>query len=272
MGTPKSIYGVPLSVTLPRTGTELILTTHNFCDPTTWYTTSSRVSAETLTDSGDGITFTSSHANWIDMTHGKLWDEDALRADVGHGYAVVVTSDGVAQTERSPFAVSGGDYAVNYAAGTVTFASDQSGKSVVASYSRMVNSVFAIAPDEGARIDVERARARFSADVVLNDDVVFEIWAYNPYDLPNKVKIKETSYKTIDNFSDEAEEPAVALPSIGGPKRGSASPMHSLPFRYGTVRSVSSDFGVELRVRLKHDVPFGGSRALATFYCTVAKQ
>jgi len=263
----KTDYGVQLSAPAPRTGRELILTTHNFCDPTTWFCTSERVTEQVLTTSDD-LTYATGEVI-IDMTHGKTWDENAYSLDVEHGYELVVTSDDVAQVERIPFADSGGDYVANYLTGEITFDSSQNGKVVKATYSKMVDSTFKVVPDAGTRIDVERARARFSEDVVLNDDVVFEIWVYNPYDLPNKVKIKETVYKTISNFVDEAEEPSVSLPAIGGAKRGLASPMHSLPFRYGTIRPVSSASGVELRVRLRNDVPFGGSRALATFYCTV---
>lgn len=270
--TPRNSYGVPLSVPTPRTGTELILTTHNFCDPTTWYTTSSRVTTATLTDSGNGLTFTSAHTNWIDMTHGKLWDEDALCADVGHGYAVVVTSDGAAKTQRAPFATTGGDYTVNYAAGTITFASSQTGKAVVASYSRMVDSVFSIVPDEDSRIDVESAKAQFSANVVINDTVDFEIWAYNPDDLPNKARVKITSYKRMSNFFDEALDSNAEVPAIGGSARGAQVAQTCLHFRYGTIRPMYASQGVELRVRLRNDQAFDGEHALAVFYCTVAAE
>lgn len=264
----KNQFGVPRASIEPRTGKELVMTTHNFCDPTTWYTTSERVETETLTDSGDGLTFTSAWPHWIDMTHGNIWDEDALCADVEHGYGVVATSDAAAKTQRVPFATSGGDYTVNYEAGTITFAASQTGKTVVASYSRMVDSVFALVPDAGKRIDIEKAIARFSADVEMLDSIDFEIWVYNPDDLPNKVMYRRTTYKTIGNFIDEAV-PATSIAMVGGGTRGMLQAMTSLPFHYGTIRSLLSSQGVEIRICLRNDVPCTGYRALATLYCTV---
>jgi len=251
--------GVPLASVTPRLGNELILASHNFCDPTSWYTTSDRVTDETLTDSGDGLTFTSANTFWIDMTHGKQWDEAALCADVGHGYAVVVTSDAVEMVEREMYAVSGGDYTVDYATGDVTFFSSQSGKTVVASYSRMVDSTFSIVPDTGKVIDVESAIARFHEDLTeLSDFIYFQIWVYNPYDLPNKVLYKQTTYKTLDNFADEAE-PGTKVNGIT-----------ALRFRYATVRPLKASQGLEIRATLRNPtVPLAGSKAVATFYCTV---
>lgn len=262
--------GLPVTSPEPRTGTELILVTPNFCDPTTWYPTSERITNEALTDSGDGLTWNSSHTFWIDMTHGKLFDEDALAADVGHGYSVVVTVDSVEQTPRDPFSDTGGDYVIDYAAGTVTFASSQAGKTVVASYSRMVDSTWILTPDPGYRIDIESAEAQFSQDVVLNDTVVFDIYVYNPYDLPNKVLYARSSYKRMVNYIDEAEGSYPVIPAIGGPDgRGTSVPIYGFPFRYGTVRKVLSSQGTELRVSLQNHQPFSGEHATATFYCTV---
>ncbi len=263
MGVPKSSLGVPLTTSEPRTGRELIVTTHDFCDPTTWFTTSARVTDQALTDSGDGLTWTSPHTNWIDMTHGKVWDEDALCADVGHGYAVVIPG----KTQRAPFAQSGGDYIVDYAAGTVTFASAQT--SVTASYSRMVDSEFHVLPDAGTYINIECAEAQFSSDVEMNDSIVFEIWAYNPYDLPNKVLVKSTTYKKMVNFFDEALAAYPMNPALGGSVRGTQHSSVCLQFRYATARPVAASQGVELRVRLGNHTPFGGEHAVASFYCTV---
>ena len=264
----KNDMDVPLVTGVPRTGTELIVTTPNFADPSTWYPSSTRVEGAALTDSGDGLVWTSGDV-WIDMTHGKLFDEDALVADAAHGYVIAVTVDGVAKTEREPFATSGGDFVVDYRAGTVTFATSRAGSAVLATYSRMVDSVFAIVPDEGSRLDIEEVEAQFSSDIVMSDAIVFEIWVYNPADLPNKVRIGRTRYKNFKNFIDEALGSYPVIPAIGGAARGSSHAIYGFPFRYGTVRSLMSMYGIELRVLLEHDVPFEGEHATATFYTTV---
>ncbi len=254
----------------PRTGTELIMVTHNFCDPTTWFSTSVRVTQEALTDSGDGLTFNSAHPTWIDMVHGKVFDEDALCRDVVHGYSVVVRVDGVEMTARAPFATSGGDYTIDYENGKITFAVSQSGKAVDASYSYAVDSTFILTPDPGKLIDIESAEAQFSANVEMNDTIDFEIWAYNPADLPNRMMMDISSYKTMTNFVDEAMGSYPVVPAIGGAAgRGTTHEIYGFPFRYGTVRSLDSSMGIELHVKLRSDQKFGGQHATATFYCTV---
>ena len=66
-----NLEGTPLVTVEPRVGSEAIYATHNFCDRTTWFGDSVRVNDETLTDSGDGYAFTSSHINWIDMLRNR---------------------------------------------------------------------------------------------------------------------------------------------------------------------------------------------------------
>lgn len=266
---PINAFGVPLITPVPRTGSEMIATTHNFADESTWYSTSERVTEQVLTDSGDGLTWDSGEV-WVDMTHGKLFDEDALAADVDHGYSIEVRVDGVVKTERTPFALSGGDFVVDYRTGKVTFASSQAGNEVTATYSKMVDSVYILAPLEGTRIDIEQVEAQFSLNVDMNDTIVFEAWAYNPADLPNKVMVSKTRYKTFRNMIDEALGSYPVIPAIGGEStRGSDSPIYGFPFRYGTIRSLSSAYGLELRVGLENDTVYGGTHATATFYTTI---
>lgn len=253
----------------PRIGSELILITHNFCDPTTWYTESLRAEDEALSDSGDGYTWTSSHINWIDMTHGKLFDEDAIVLDVEHNYSIIVKVDGYTKEQREPFATDGGDYDVNYELGHITFFDDQSGKNITATYSYENGSKWKLIPIEGKRIDIEQAEAQFSENLVLNDSILFDIYVYNPYDLPNKVLYHSTTYKKMTNFIDEALGSFPVIPAMGGTARGTNSNIYGFPFRYGTIRKILSSQGVELHVKLKNDKAFDGDFATATFYTTV---
>ena len=256
-----------------RTGTELIMVTHNFCDTTTWYTSSVRVEDAALTDSGDGLLWNSAHSSWIDLQHGKMFDEDAIAADAPHGYSVVVTVDGLEAVQRAPFKTTGGDYSVNYADGSITFFSSRAGAAVLATYSYATDSTWIMAPDPGARIDIESVEAQFSADVVLRDTIQFEIWGYNPMDLPNKVPYAMTSYKSLRNFIDEAQGSYPVVPPIGGDQgRGISQAVYGFPFRYGTIRKMPSSYGLELRVRLVEDLAFEGEHATATFYCTVREE
>jgi hypothetical protein len=264
--------GITLSSTEPRVGTELTAVSHNFCNATTWYTDSIRIEEEVLTDSGDGLTWASEHTNWIDLYHGIMYDEERVVRESEHGYTILVTVDDVPMTQRAPFTVSGGDYDVDYADGTITFFSSQAGKSVKATYSYATTSVWKLIPKDGYYIDIESVEAQFSADTVMRDSVQFDVWAYNPYDLPNKFPVSQTTYKTMRNFVDEAIGSYPVVPEIAGDHgRGSAS-IYGFPFRYGTVRRMNSSYGVELRARLTSDIPFGGEHTTATFYCTVKQE
>jgi hypothetical protein len=254
----------------PRVGTELVMVTHNFCDPTTWFTSSVRAEEEALVDSGDGLTWNSSHPNWIDMHHGKMFDEGAHRADVEHEYAIAVTVDGVEAIQRAPFKTTGGDYEVNYAEGTVTFFESKQGSAVVATYSYATDSTWKLIPDQGSRVDIESVEAQFSSDTIMRDTIQFKIYGYNPEDPPNKILYATTNYKTMRNFIDEAQGSYPVVPAIGGSEgRGTLNAIYGFPFRYGTIRKMPSSFGLELHVRLREDLAFGGEHATATFYCTV---
>ena len=56
--------------------------THDWVDPTTWYTKSIRVVNEVATDSGDHLRYTLAHINLIDTYHSKITGEDYL-SDAG---------------------------------------------------------------------------------------------------------------------------------------------------------------------------------------------
>ena len=57
-------------------------------------------------------------------------------------------------------------------------------------------------------------------------------------------------------------------PAIGGPGwRGCQVPITVFPWNYQAAMSLSSAAGMEIRINLEHDKPFGGSYATATLYC-----
>lgn len=269
---------VPLVAVAAREGSEVIYATHNFCNKTTWYSESIRVEDEQLTDSGDGLNFNSAHQFWIDMTHGRVMDEDALCQDVEHGYSVVITSDGALVTEREPYEEDGGDYTVNYATGVVTFFQSQAGKTVMATYSYATTSGWILKPEQGKDLDIEMSESQFSSDIVMTDTIRFSICGFasvfapalvaggqlQPTDL---VELGADRYKRFHQLVDNALGSYPVIPAIGGTTRGAQNPIYGYPFRYGTLRRLHSEYGMELRVRLEHDRPFTGEYGTATFYC-----
>lgn len=262
--------GLVLSSAEPRVGTELTKVSPNFCKKTTWWYDSGRAENETLTDSGDGLTFNSPHEFWIDNMSGSGIFFDPYIA-LTHDLSISVTVDGNPAVLIDPlYPTDPGDYTVNFEAGTITFKTSKAGSVVAATYSYAQSSVWALVPAPGMDIDIESVEAQFSEDTIIRDTVVFELWAYDPNDLPNKMLYGATQYRSMRNFVDEALGSYPVVPAIGGDEgRGLPSAIYGFPFRYGTMRRLTSATGLELRIRLLRDIPFGGSHCTATFYCTI---
>ena len=253
------------SVEPRKVGSALVIVTHNWCDPCTWYTQAIQKTGQALTDSGDGLTFESGIQNWIDLMHGRLYREDLVAAS----YPIKVYVDSVEKTPRAPFADSGGDYTVNPEDGTVTFAESQSGKTVTADFHHENGSLFIVGPTAGKRLWVEKSEVQFSNDVDLKDTIHFCPYAYNPADPPNKIPVASpTTYKKAQDFVDEANGTYPQVPAFGGATRGLSVPHLVFPFNYLALKELKSSQGVEIRVWLENNEPFGGTFATATFYCT----
>lgn len=262
--SPKSLSGIPLEISEPREGSSLIIVTHNWCDPTTWFGQSERETGETLTSDDDTV-FSSVHDHWIDLTHGKFYGEDRVSAP----YLPKVYVDGVQATERAPWAESGGDFEIEYITGGVTFFEAQTGKAVTADYSHENGSLFIVAPQVGKILVIENSEVQFGKDLGMLDTINFQLWAYNPADLPNKVPVgAATVYKTIRDFIDEARGVYPVVPAIGGSARGLTNDHVVFPYNYKTVKELPASWGVEIRVWLKDDIQYEGEFATATFYCT----
>lgn len=266
-----------------REGSETIWATHNFCDRTTWFGDSVRITEEIATDSGDHKTFTLAHPNIIDMSHGKIFDEDAICEDVPHGYSIVVKVDGVLKELKEAFTEEDlsapGDYYINYTEGKIIFSEETLG-TVLCSYSYENGSTWVLKPLEGKALDIEEAEVQFSQDFIMNDSIVFAVYGYvdvfapqylqsngGPFPSGYKIKLEETNYKTISQMVDEALGSYPVVPAIGGSSRGLTSPIYGFPFAYAAVRRLHSRYGLELRVSLKHNKKYGGQRSTGTFYC-----
>ena len=280
----KNSDGVLQFTAEPRLGSEVIYGTHNFADKTTWFGDSIRVVDGAATDDGDGLSWSLAHQNIIDTVHGKVFDEDQYVRDQQadnpgdpHGFAVVVKVDSVEKTMHTPLEASGGDYEVDYLNGKIVFFSSQSGSTVEVSYSHENGSTFYITPDPGFNLDIEKAKAMWSDNFVMNDSVRFEIWGYAGvfapqlgYPFDTRIPLAVTEYRTLTQLTSEASEYTPnAVPATGGTVRGTQSARHATHFRYGTIRRLISAAGIQLRVRTGSDRVLGGEFATATFYCVV---
>lgn len=174
-------------VSEPRVGNEVVYTTHNFCDPCTWFSESIRIENEQLSTS-DNLSYSSpgGRINWIDMVSGRLQDDDGLVEEQKllnpsnpHGYQVIVKVNNITKTPREPFESSGGDYSINFEDGIITFFNALSNLDVVkCSYSYASTSGFYLKPLPNKDLYIEGAESDFSIDVVMTDGIEYQINGY----------------------------------------------------------------------------------------------
>lgn len=250
----------------------------NWCDPTTWYQSSVSIEEEVLVDTGDATIFDAYYANIIDVNHGKITGERTLSAT----YGPVLTVDGYAKMENSPDAYDG-DYSIDYSNGKVIFNSALGGSpEVLMSYHYSTDSTWTIAPEAGKTLRVTDVEVQFSADnIEITDTVSFQAYGlvdvFAPQLIPSipsgtKIPIGEpTVYQTMYDFINDAQLAYPDIPKMGGSSwRGMKGPIHIFRWHYkerGTT-DLKSSLGMEIRIKLENDIPFGGDVAVATFYAT----
>lgn len=274
---PQDSDGNLITVVQPPLGTKINFMSVNWCDKTSWYEGSTKVTNETLSDSGNGLLFNSAHDFWVDMKHGKITFEDNLVAVNSGNWIVSVTSDDVAKTE-SPAGTTSGDYQVDYEAGSITFNSSQTGKTVKATYWYAVSGQFTIAPAPGKKITLMRVEIQFTTDIELRDTMSFQAYGYAGVFAPQYVPVpfgftdliplgSPFKYKSRDDFVNESNGAYPAVPAFGGDNwRGSTKDVITLPWTYLTRTEISSAAGMKIVITMENNTPHGGELATATFY------
>ena len=268
----------------PRTGNEVIYATHNFCDRTTWYGESVRAENEAASEVS-GTEWDLANSNVICIE--KILDFTGVLQDSGtpeHLYAVVVEVDSVEMTQRDPFRTTfnGEDYYVDYDNGKIIFASSQTGKDVRVWYSYATGSTFYMKPEPGKLLHIEKAKAQWSANYSMDDELVFQVvgngevfapqlWngfsPPGPYPAGTQIPLVTTRYLTEAQLLLEAEEWLPELPITGTGPRARTEKWYGVKFAYRTKRTLSSAAGMMLTVKLAHDLAFAGEHASATFGC-----
>jgi hypothetical protein len=188
-------------------------------------------------------------SHWIDLTHGKLYGEDSLTNKM----IPVIYDNGVE--------VPDSDYTIDYSLGEVTFTSAPTGP-VTADFYTAGSSVFTIAPTAGKRLSLEHSELQFAEDVKMNSPINFEIWVYNPADLPNKFKYRSIRYKNIKDLINAANLGQGYIPKLWPLTQN----VIVMPFNYIATKPLESSVGAELRISVDNDVEYEGEFATATFY------
>lgn len=284
-GTPKFALGT-------RIGKEAIYATHNYTDPTTWYSESVRVNNLSLSSS-DGYVWTSNISNWIDISHGKILNEERavsnqnyMEPEDPHGYSVIIEAslDGTNWTQldrHDDFNFLVGDYTVNYADGYIETLQDYTSYQIRASFSTAATSGWILRPLNGKALTIEEAEIQFSENVRYNSSIITEVYgnvdffapqfsSLNGGPLPSgtSIRLEQTFYKSVYQLMDEAIGVYPTFPSIGGHGTGrcNKTPIHVLKFRYGTAKLLYPSLGMYMRISTQNNVVFDGDRCTATFY------
>lgn len=219
---------------------------YDFTNKSTWYQKAIEVTGETLT--ANGLVYSGVNNWWIDLEHGKLYGE----SDITDKKRPKIYDNGTEVTTG---------FSIDYEAGEITFDSAPTGP-VAADYWYGDSSEWLLAPDAGKVMMIEHAELNFTKDIDLNAAIAFEIWVYNPYDLPNKVKYQEIVYKNIKDIISSANLGQGFIPKCSGLEND----VLVFPFNYATVKPFQSSVGAELRLTIDGDEPFPGEWGNATFY------
>ena len=90
----------------------------------------------------------------------------------------------------------------------------------------------------------------------------FEIWVYNPYDLPNKIKYRHTKYKNGKDFINAANLGQGYIPAFDNLTEDTLV----FPFNYVTLKTFKNSEGAELRLSVDNHEQVSGSFGTCTFY------
>ena len=163
----------------PGTG-GLSVVTPNLGDRTTWYQKSFKVTNETLT-TGDDLTFSSANPWWIDACNSRLTYSfgNVPKRDSTWGH--ITDWMHVISVNGTPLANLSG-YTVNFAAGTITFATSQTGNTITATYwtNQGVTqpSEWLFVPATNYRYTVQCVELQYSMNIPsVMDTIRFEVWA-----------------------------------------------------------------------------------------------
>jgi len=218
---------------------------HDFCDDTTWYSNSLRISSETLSTS-DNLTYKSIHPVWIDLEHGKVPYEDRLAVN----YKPIIKVNGAIVTSG---------FNIDYKKGEITFTQSKSGSTVTAYYSYANGSTWSILPDPSKILKILGTTIKFTSDVNLGagQSINFQLFVGgNPYGYP-------TVYK---NVKDLIKCTMLAPSTIKG-FGGVVGEVNFLPFDYITSKDLKSSLGMEIRIWLSNHLECAGEFGIVSANC-----
>jgi hypothetical protein len=277
--------GVPRFAIEKGDASKKTIYSHDWTDRTTWYTMAERVVDEVAEDDGDHTTYNLDNAYVIDTYHGKIPQEDFLLDGDSNSYRVTVKVNDVEKTEQDPHTASGGDYTINYAAGTVTFTAALDESDVVkVTYHYSPDdagySTFIVRPTTGHCLWIDMVECQFPADLVITDTMRYQVYGLvdvfapqlipDPYESGTLIPIgNPLVFKTMNDYFADANGAHVSYPAMGASNwRGTTQSTYILQWDYVRSTVLHGPYGMELRMTLDHDAVMTGSGVNATFYAS----
>lgn len=297
-------YGNLLISNTGNSGWKETFISPNWCDKTTWYENSIKVTNEILTTI-DNINFNISNPQpIIDAKHWKIPDE-AIKSNIFSCHPQVSVNDVVVnESYYVGNSLVGQDYTINYSLGIVTFNITLQPTDVVKMTYNKLNdtdlgnpygyrqSTWSVKAPEGYRVLLNRAEVQFSSDLVMKDAIRFVPYStvgkdpminflmYAPFNYPEGTEIPlsmldpsmEKRFNTMLDFVDDSDGCYYikATPPEIRELRDLNFDMVVYKWQYqGTENmELNSKLGRFMRIFLKDDKVYLGSRATATLYGT----
>lgn len=297
-------YGNLLISNTGNSGWKETFISPNWCDKTTWYGNSTRISGEVLT-SIDYINYSISTPQvLIDAKHWKIPDE-SIKPSIFQCHPEVYVNDTlVLESYYVGNSLIPQDYTIDYSIGLVTFNNTLQPTDVVKmNYNKLNNteslnpygyrqSTWTIKAPEGYRVLLNRAEVQFSDDLVMRDSIRFVPYTtvgkdpmvnflmYAPYNYPENTEIPlpmldPTMEKRFNNMMDFIDDSdgcyyIKACNPLIRELRDLPCDMTVYKWQYqGTENmELNSKLGRFMKIFLKDDQVFYGTRATATLYGT----
>jgi hypothetical protein len=96
----------------------------------------------------------------------------------------------------------------------------------------------------------------------------FEIWVYNPADLPNRIKYQVESYKTMKDFISTGNQGQGEIAAVSE----LTQPLVVFPYDYASLKILKSSQGAQVRISIDDNIKVGAELATATFYVLIANE
>jgi hypothetical protein len=260
LNEPKTSTGLPKMSMFEPEGASATIVSINYADKCSWYQGAVQVTGGALATS-DNLNYTDPNArtHWIDLEHGRLYDEDNIMAQSSNAYKVKVFVDGTEQTTG---------FTIDYVAGKITFESTVIGVSVTANYWYADKSWFRLRPKAGKILAIKAAEVQFSRSTTLPSPFVFEPWfvdhpLYGTMAIPGE----QICYKNGKDFISACNEGQGVIPAWPG--GGLTEDVHVFPFQYARPKPIKYSENIEIRVYCKSHEATGGEYATASFYVTI---